>query len=95
MRGWSDEAQWVIDEDGLRWYFSERNPGGPSRLECYRRLLGQPEGSKQHGAIASFWLTTSAATLRRLADMLEFVVFAAANASLSMRLRGADRETAG
>ena len=24
MRGWSDEPQWVIDEDGLRWYFSER-----------------------------------------------------------------------
>jgi hypothetical protein len=42
MRGWNHETQWVTDIDGLRWYFSERDPGGPSRLECYRRLLGEP-----------------------------------------------------
>ena len=53
MSGWNDEAQWVSDEDGLRWYFSERDPGGPSRLECYRRLLGESDGWDHRGNLAS------------------------------------------
>ena len=38
MRGW-DTLRWVSDEDGLRCYFTEPDPGGLTRLECYRRLL--------------------------------------------------------
>jgi hypothetical protein len=47
MRWWSSDARWVSDENGLRWYFSEPNPGGPSRLECYRRLLAEPDRPKR------------------------------------------------
>jgi hypothetical protein len=38
MGSWS-EIQWVKDEDGLRCYITEPDPGGLSRLECYSRLL--------------------------------------------------------
>jgi hypothetical protein len=43
VRWWNHEVRWVRDADGLRWYFSEPDPGGLSRLECYRRLLAQSE----------------------------------------------------
>ena len=72
MRGWNDEAQWVSDENGLRWYFSERDPGGPSRLECYRRLLGESDGWDHRGNMASL-LTAYDATLRRVVDLLDLV----------------------
>jgi hypothetical protein len=68
MRGWNDEAQWVCDENGLRSYFSERDPGGPSRLECYRRLLGQPVEVPRRASI----LTVHA---RDFANVLEITVF--------------------
>jgi hypothetical protein len=38
MSSWS-EIRWVRDEDGLRCYITEPDPGGLSRLECYSRLL--------------------------------------------------------
>jgi hypothetical protein len=72
MRVWNDEAQWVSDEDGVRWYFSERDPGGPSRLECYRRLLGEAGDWEQRGYLASIFFAYDA-TLRRLVDLLDLV----------------------
>ena len=72
MRRWNDETQWVSDEDGLRWYFSERDPGGPSRLECYRRLLAEPDVNRRDDN-PSFCGLVVVATLRRLADLLEVV----------------------
>jgi hypothetical protein len=69
MRGWNDEAQWVTGDDGLRWYFSERNPGGPSRLECYRQLLAEP-GDSRRGGYAPFSLTAYLAPLWRLTDVV-------------------------
>jgi hypothetical protein len=72
MRRWHDETQWVSDEDGLRWYFSERDPGGPSRLECYRRLLAEPDVNRRE-CIPSFRGPVVVATLQRVADLLEVV----------------------
>jgi hypothetical protein len=44
MDSW-DQKKWVND-DGLRCYFSQRDSGGPTRLECYRRLLREPEDAR-------------------------------------------------
>jgi hypothetical protein len=71
MRRWNDEAQWVSDENGLRWYFSERDPGGPSRLECYRRLLAEPVDEPGRDYVPSFCLTAYTSAQRRWADLLE------------------------
>ena len=38
MGSWN-EMRWVRDEDGMRCYITEPDPGGLSRLECYSRLL--------------------------------------------------------
>ena len=70
MSWWNDGAQWVSDENGLRWYFSERDPGGPSRLECYRRLLGEPMAATPRLA-SPLCVVASALPLRRLAEMFE------------------------
>jgi hypothetical protein len=72
MRRWSNEARWVSDENGLRWYFSEPNPGGPSRLECYRRLLAEPSGPKRGRFVASAYFATYTAPLRRWTDLIDF-----------------------
>jgi hypothetical protein len=70
MNLWNGESRWVTDEEGLRWYFSERDDGSPSRLECYRRLLAEPAGTRGvHGALLS--LPAIAAAVRRMADLLE------------------------
>jgi hypothetical protein len=45
MNSWNNGPEWVND-DGLRCYFTQPNPGGPSQLECYRRLLAEPVGVK-------------------------------------------------
>jgi hypothetical protein len=72
MRDWNDEAQWVSDEDGVRWYFSERDRGGPSRLECYRRLLSEAGDRERRGYLASV-LSAYDSTLRRVVDLLALV----------------------
>ena len=72
MRLWNNQAQWVTDEDGLRCYFSERDPGGLSRLECYRRLLAQPDDVKGCDYFPSGgFYTYTAAALRCWTDLVE------------------------
>ena len=44
MAWWNDEPSWV-SEDGVRCYFADSDHRGPSRLECYRRLLRSAEVS--------------------------------------------------
>jgi hypothetical protein len=61
----------VSDENGVRWYFSEQDPGGPSRLECYRRLLNQPANIQPSGSRAAMLLLPVATPLRRLSDLFE------------------------
>ena len=70
MRGW-DLLRWVSDEDGLRCYFSEPEPRGLSRLECYRRLLGQPDATQLPAARPLNSGGPRVARLRRLADVLD------------------------
>jgi hypothetical protein len=70
MNVWNGDSRWVTDEEGLRWYFTERDNGSPSRLECYRRLLAEPTGTRGiHGALLS--LPPYAAAVRRVVDLLE------------------------
>jgi hypothetical protein len=72
---WNVDRQWVSDEDGFRWYFSERDPGGPSRLECYRLLLAKPGELKGRPAyVPRFCLdaySAAAAAIARWADLFE------------------------
>src|SRR5262245_34502228 len=55
-----DQKKWVND-DGLRCYFTERDRGGPTRLECYRRLLREPEGGESTRRAWPGFLTACAA----------------------------------
>ena len=70
MRGW-DTAQWIKDEDGLRCYFSESDAGGPSRLECYRRLLARTGRTTRPVHRVREAQPVLSAPLRRLAAALE------------------------
>jgi hypothetical protein len=72
MQRWYSEPRWV-SENGLRWYFSEPDPGGLSRLECYRRLLAEPARPTRRRFAVSASLTAWAAPLRRWADLLDVV----------------------
>jgi hypothetical protein len=65
-----EEARWFSDGDGMRCYFSERDRRGPSRLECYRRLLAKPDDIKQ-GGYRSLDLLLACAPLQRFAAWLE------------------------
>jgi hypothetical protein len=60
-----DDPQWVSDEDGLRCYYAYREKGGPTQLECYRRLLSEPSATDQYAASLS--LTSC---VRRFADLI-------------------------
>ena len=74
MRRWNDQAEWVIGEDGLRWYFTESDPGGPSRLECYRRLLAEPADVKRPDGMTRLILAADSAVataVRHWEDVLE------------------------
>jgi hypothetical protein len=71
MRWWREERQWVSD-DGLRCYFSERDPGGPSRLECYRRLLAEPVETRWGGHSRAHVLRASWSN-RAFENVLAFV----------------------
>jgi len=42
MAAWNVEPRWV-SEDGLRSYLTAADDSGPSRLDCYRRLLSEPD----------------------------------------------------
>jgi hypothetical protein len=53
----------------MRCYFSERARGGPTRLECYRQMLG--ERVPPVPARARFDLSASLAGLRRVADRFD------------------------
>ena len=70
MSGWSDESRWV-SEDGVRCYFSERAHRGPTRLECYRRMLSEP--APPTPARPPFDLTAVLAGLRRVAGRLDIM----------------------
>jgi hypothetical protein len=70
MFRWNDTRVWVSDENGMRWYFSERDPGGPSRLECYRRLLAEPTDLTRRGHRASCDFSEYVAPFRRMAVLL-------------------------
>jgi hypothetical protein len=70
MRG-SDTAQWIKGEDGLRCYFSELDAGGPSRLECYRRLLSRTGRTMRSVHRVREARPVLAVPLRRLAAALE------------------------
>jgi hypothetical protein len=65
-----EEARWISDGDGMRCYFSERDRRGPSRLECYRRLLAKPEDMKE-GGYRSLDPLLACAPLGRFAALLE------------------------
>jgi hypothetical protein len=65
-----EEARWLSDGDGMRCYFSERDRRGPSRLECYRRLLAKPDDIKQ-GGYRSLDPFLAGAPLQRFAALLE------------------------
>src|SRR5262245_21800913 len=60
MAWWNDEQRWV-SEDGLRCYFVlESDRGGPSRLDCYRRMLTNPppaKPSRRFSQSSAWWLT--------------------------------------
>jgi hypothetical protein len=66
MRWWN-EPRYVSDA-GLRCYFSERDRGGPARLECYRRLLKQT-GNARRAAETGF-VAAVVASLRRAAQFV-------------------------
>jgi hypothetical protein len=70
MSGWSDESRWV-SEDGVRCYFSERARRGPTRLECYRRMLREPMPPTP--ARAPFELAAALAGLRRVAGWVDIM----------------------
>jgi len=67
MAWWNDEQRWV-SEDGLRCYFVESDRNGPSRLDCYRRMLTKPAAGKPSRFGARFPLRPSA---WRLTDMVD------------------------
>jgi hypothetical protein len=70
MSGWSDESRWV-SEDGVRCYFSEHARRGPTRLECYRRMLREP--APPTPARARFELAAALAGLRRVAGWVDIM----------------------
>jgi hypothetical protein len=67
MAWWDDEVRWV-SEGGLRCYFVASDWNGPSRLECYRRILSQSDavGPMRRG-------TRFAGLGRRLTNLGEIV----------------------
>jgi hypothetical protein len=70
--GWSTESRQWVSDDGLRCYFSERDPGGPSRLECYRRLLAESMvDTKRRRSVASIAYLGQLGAMRRLSGLLE------------------------
>jgi len=72
MGWWTNEVRWVSDEDGLRcYYFSEPDPGGLSRLECYRRLLAQSDRMNRRMNRAPSASGSQTALLRPFVDALE------------------------
>jgi hypothetical protein len=66
-----NETLWVSDE-GLRSYFTQRDPGGPSRLDCYRRLLTESRGLERAAEGAVPFVSACGASARRLADLFGF-----------------------
>ena len=66
--GWWNEPLYVND-DGLRWYFSERDRGGPSRLDCYRRLLSVPANRHEDVYDEPQRISEGVASVRRFADL--------------------------
>jgi hypothetical protein len=65
-----EEARWLSDGDGMRCYFSEGDRRGPSRLQCYRRLLAKPDDMKQ-GGYRSLDPLLAIVPLQRFAALLE------------------------
>jgi hypothetical protein len=63
--GWWNEPKYVSDE-GLRFYFTERARGGPSRLDCYRRLLAASADTPPSPSRAT---SARVAAVRHLADL--------------------------
>ena len=68
---WDDEWRWVSDEHGLRYYFSECDPGGPTRLDCYRQLLAEPVDMDEVDDQAPHPRIAGVALVRRLAELLD------------------------
>jgi len=70
MAWWNDEPRWVSDE-GVRCYLADSDRGGPSRLECYRRLLAtsaevsSPESVDQHSPDRLAWGFTDVVELAK------------------------------
>jgi len=62
----SDERRRWVSDDGLRCYFSSRGGRGPSQLECYRRLLSEPDVETAGQQFAPF-----AALAWRMSALLE------------------------
>jgi hypothetical protein len=53
MDWWNDESRWV-SEEGLRCYFGDSSRRGPSRLECYRRMLSESVDVNPKGSVTRF-----------------------------------------
>jgi len=68
MARWNDESRWVT-EDGVRCYVAESDSSGPSRLECYRRILAKPAAAKPRGHLARLPLTPLASRFTDLVDL--------------------------
>ena len=65
---WTIEPRWV-SEDGLRSYLTFTDyRTGPSRLECYRRLLSEPDSTDATGRVPLL-----AGARLRMATVLNFV----------------------
>ena len=58
-----------VNDDGLRVYFSEHDRGGPSRLECYRRLLASSADRGPSAYYEPRHISAGITSVRRFADL--------------------------
>ena len=68
MAWWNDESRFV-SENGVRCYSVESDRGGPSRLECYRRMLTKPAEAKPRGHLGRLSLIPLAWRFTDLVDL--------------------------